>query len=305
MPLLLSEYVTQTRDILKDPRAAFYSAASVKSWINRARSQCAQDNQCVRYMPASWGSVLTATVTNPGSGYSAATLTVTGPDAQGGSYTTALLTAVTSAGLMTSVIIANAGSGYIDVPTVTVDGDGAGAEVVVTLTPHLATVAEQETYTFAAANAVLDEIVGLKGIIGVQGISVSWGALRPTLSHIDFSSMQAYLRAQSIGMMNFPSVWAQYGQGSLGSVYLWPRPAQVAQMEWDCYCDVLPLVDDTSVDLIPGPWDQSVPFYAAYLAYLYAQRFDDARMMLSEFKRMGLEARTNATPSIRPSMYQG
>lgn len=302
--MLLSEYVTQTREILHDERGNYYSTAKIQRWVNRARNQCAADNECVRYMPASIASVATAVPSAGGAGYTTITLTVSPPDAVGGTYTRAVLTGNLVAGVLTSVNIVNAGSGYIQVPTVTVAGNGAGAAVAVTLTPHLTTAAGRELYTFQEAATILGNVPGLRGIIGIQGISVSWGSLRPTLSHISFSDMQAYLRAQSIGQMNFPSIWAQYGQGEHGSLYLWPRPAQVAQMEWDCYCSVTDLVDDTSVDLIPYPWDEACPFYAAHLAFLFSQRFDDARLMLAEFTRRGMLARSNTSPTIRPSMYE-
>lgn len=305
MSLVLSEYVAQTRELLHDERGNFYSTAKIQRWVNRGRRQCAADNQCVRYMPAATGFVLTATITNPGSGYTSITLTVSSPDGYGGTFTRAVLTPTLLGGALTAVSVTTPGTGYVAIPTVTVSGvGGTGAAVVLTLSPRLATIANQEVYTYASAAAILDQTPGLAGIIGVQGISISWGATKPTLDHIDWSTMQAYLRAQSTGTNAFPSVWAQYGQGELGSVYLWPRPATVSQMEWDCYCNVSPLVDDTSPDLIPHPWDEAVPYYAASLAFLFSQRFDDSRGMLSEFTRKGQLARLNTSPSIRPSMYE-
>lgn len=305
MPLVLSEYVTQTRELLHDERGNFYSTAKIQRWVNRARGQCASDNQCIRYLPPATASILSASIPTPGTGYTSIALAVSAPDSYGGVGVQATLSPILTAGALTGVTVTNAGSGYVKTPIVTVTGaGGSGASVALLLTPHLTTVVGKEVYTYAEATAVLGTIPGLSGIIGVQGISASWGSSKPTLDHLDWSTFQAYLRAQSLSNQNFPSVWAQYGQGTLGSVYLYPKPSQVTQMEWDCYCKPADLVDDTSVDLIPYPWDEACPFYAAHLAFLFSQRFDDARMMLSEFTRRGMLARMNTSPSLRPSMYQ-
>lgn len=69
------------------------------------------------------GSITGITITNSGSNYSAATVSITGG---GGTGATATAT-VDSDGEVVSITITNAGSGYTSAPTVTITGDGNDA----------------------------------------------------------------------------------------------------------------------------------------------------------------------------------
>jgi hypothetical protein len=118
-----------------------------------------------------------------------------------------------------------------------------------------------------------------------------------------WSAFQAYVRSLNIVSQNYPRVWSQYGQGVNGSIYLYPVPASAAQMEWDCYCTPADLVDDSSVDLIPYPWTEAVPYYAMYNAYLNAQRRDDAQSALADYNRLVIQGRAGTSPAMVPSFY--
>lgn len=74
------------------------------------------------------GSISNITVTDPGSGYTSATVAITGG---GGSGATA--TATVEAGEITAITITDAGAGYTSAPTVTITGDGNGATAVATV----------------------------------------------------------------------------------------------------------------------------------------------------------------------------
>lgn len=302
--MLLSDYQTNVQQILNDPFAQFYNTVFLTNWINRARTYVANMGQCIRFLTPSSGSVAMVTVTATGSGYTTATVTISGPDAIGGlTFTQATATATLTAGAVTSIAVVVAGTGYVANPTVTITGDGVGATATATLTSFVQTVANQEVYPFSTFNTLIQGwYPGASSIIGVQSISASWGADKPTLDWTDFSSFQAYNRAWNYGQ-NYPAVWSQYGQGATGSVYLFPIPSQTLQMEWDCWLSPLPLSATQTADLIPDPWTEPVFYYAAYLAYLNAQRKDDANAMLAEFKRTMVEARQFVTPPRIPTMY--
>lgn len=304
--MTLDEYITDTRDVLKDPNSNFYTDTQLTRWVNKGRQKAAQIAQCVRYMPAWTGSVISITVTNGGSGYAAADVVISAPDAVDGRPTRATATAAVSAGMVSTITVAIAGSGYVAVPTVTITdptGSGSGATATATLSVHTTTIAGQEIYPFSTFDPMIELVPGLGEILGIQSVSVSWGNQRPTCDYLDFSTMQAYLRATSIGMQNFPQAWSQFGQGSLGSIYFWPVPAQIAQLELDCYCNVLALSATQTTDLIPDLFSDAVPYYAAHLAYLNAQRYADSQMMDQMFMRKLQEARAAATPSRIPTMY--
>lgn len=69
------------------------------------------------------GYITEITITNGGSGYSAATVSITG----GGGGTGATATATVDDGEVVSITITDAGSGYTEAPTVTISGDGDDA----------------------------------------------------------------------------------------------------------------------------------------------------------------------------------
>lgn len=302
----LSEYLTQTRSFLNDPSGQFYSTVNLTRYINLGRKKVAQDAQCVRIIPRSSAAITSIAVTAGGSGYTSATVTISAPTAYGVGFTTATATATVAAGAVTAITVTDGGTGYLtDNVTVTITGDGTGATATATLQSYLSTVASQEVYQFSTANTILQsQAPGASQIIGVQTVAVSWGASKPVLGGpYAWSAFQAYVRSLNIVSQNYPRIWSQYGQGVNGSVYLFPVPAQAAQMEWDCYCTPADLTSDASVDLIPYPWTEAVPYYACYQAYLNAQRRDDAQQMLADYSRYVIQGRTGTSPAIVPEFY--
>jgi hypothetical protein len=286
----LADYRTNVRDILKDANANFYSVAQVDRWINRGRKQVARKGRCVRRLPPPAGSVSSVMVTGSGAAYTTATVEISAPDANTLNTVQATATANVSGGQITSITVTEAGSGYVAEPTVTITGDGTGAEASAVLSGHITTVAQQELYQMATFAAAISSEAGLGNLLGI-------------LKRTDFSTFQAFLRSNSMNIQNYPQVWAQYGQGVTGSIYLWPIPSMVTAMEVDCYFDVLDLSGAQTADLIPEPWEEPVYYYAAYLAYLNAQRHDDARTMLGEHERLMTLARAIVQTDMIPDPY--
>lgn len=299
----LSDYIQGVRDKLHDPNSNFYSNALLTRCVNKARKQVAKVGSCVRLLPPSTGYVVSITVTAGGTGYTTATATISAPDGSG-NIVNATASVSLSAGAVSAVAVVIPGAGYAAVPTVTISGNGHGATAMAILSPHLVTVANQETYSWVTAQAIIDAIYpGAGEILGVMGVSVSQGAIKPSLQYVAWSTMQAYMRSVPNGYRNWPLVWSQYAQGAAGSMYLFPIPAQVSQMDWDCFCSVLDLGVSQTIDLIPEPWTDSVEYWATSLAYLNAQRPDDARMMQAEYTRTMLEARAATDLPRVPDPY--
>lgn len=301
--MLLSAYVTNVRDVINDPNIAYYPAASLQRWINRARTKTAKDSECIRLLTPYTASVTGFVQGATGSGYVAPTVTLTGPDAIAGpNYVTATATATLTGDQVTAVNVANPGSGYQLPPTVTIsDAAGAGAAYTATLGPHWTTAAGVELYQFTAATTSLNN-AGVKAVIDILGISVAYAGTKPTLMQTDFATLQAMARSFGMGQM-YPGVWAKYGQGEAGSFYLYPTPSSVYGMEADCVCTPADLTSDSSPDLIPDAWNEPVFYYAAYLAYQFAHRMDDSKAMLGEYQRLLASARANTGAVIIPSLY--
>jgi hypothetical protein len=302
--VLLADYRNAVRDILHDDNANFYSVAKVDRWINKGRAKTAEKGRCIRRLTTGAGNVASITATATGAGYTTATVAISAPDYPGLGTVQATATANLSAGAVIGYTMTNVGAGYVAPPTVTITGDGTGAVGTAVLSAHTTTVPNQEVYQLATiASQLSTGEPGLGSILGIQSVSAAWGSLKPTLAKRDFSWFQAYLRSVAMTRVGDPEAWCQYGQGVTGSLYLWPVPNLYRALEVDCYFGVVDLSGAQTVDLIPTPWDACVPFYAAYLAYMNAQRLDDARTMLGEFERMLAEARGIVTPDAIPDPY--
>lgn len=287
--MLLSQYVTQTQFLLHDPNAQAYALTAVQTAINMARSQVAGEGECVRAL-LSGGVVTGVTLSSGGSGYAngAGTLVFTGAGNQ------AFGTAVIAGNIVTSITLTAGGWGWLTAPTVTVvdsNGFNGGAVVTCTVDNSASTVTSQEKYLFSTLNTLAALTSGVSEVIGITSIATQWGAgsvYKPMLRWRPWSWFQANCRVYSVSAMNFPAYWSQFGQGVNGSFYLFPIPGQVISADIDANCLPIPLVDDTTVDAIPYPWTDAVPFYAAYLCYMNSSRKDDAAKMFSEAPPLGL-----------------
>lgn len=100
-----------------------------------------------------------------------------------------------------------------------------------------------------------------------------------------------------------PTDWSQYGQGIGGSIYLDPVPDQDYVLNVDCVCQPVDLVDDTTVEAIPYPWTDVVPFYAAWYALTSANRQTDADKMMERVQLYMSKARTISTSEVVPGSF--
>jgi hypothetical protein len=297
---MLDTYILQTRRLLHDAGADFYSDFDLTSDINEARQQVAAEGQCIRVLPPSTAGVLSIAVLTPGSGYTTATVTLGAPNLITGVQATATPNIV--AGAITSYTVTLAGSGYYIIPSVTITGDGTGATAVATLAPALSTVSNQELFGFSQANVFVVQTPGVRAVLDVQQVAVYWGNLKPALEYKPWTLFNAYFRAWP-QFSNFPTIWSKYGQGEAGTVYWWPIPQQVLGMDWDCICVPINLVNDQTVEAIPAQWTNAVQYYACYLALLGAQRHEEADKMFGFYMRQMARARAFSQRNLTQRPY--
>jgi hypothetical protein len=295
---MLNKYLTRTASLIDDPNGQRWSPTQLTAFINEARGRIAAKSQSVRILPPSTNSIASITVNTGGTYVSAPTVVITGPGT--GATATATLTGTA----VTSIAVGNAGTTLYD-NTTTITFTGGGGTVAATATPVincLNTVNNQEVYTFAAANAFARLSTGVDSILFVESVAVSWGSLKPVLDQWNWNDLQAYIRSYPI-VSGQPCMWAQLAQGVIGSVYLRPVPTSALPMDWNCVCLPIDLVDDTTAEAIPYPWTDSVPYFAAYLAFMNSRRPEEAKNMYSIYNDMMIEARSVAEPSMIPSYY--
>jgi hypothetical protein len=268
---VLYDYLQRTQRLLADETQAIYSLDDLTQYVNQARQEVAAQGQCIRRSTPVNGSIMELQVVEPGSGYTAPTLSISPPDAPNGNLpyplgAQATGTAQQIGGKLSNCSVSFGGGGYFQ-PVVTVnDPHGVGAVVKAVLSPFNQTTFGLEEYKFSDID--LTPFPGVQSILSVRSVSIIWAQWQYSLSWVSFSKYQALIR-QYVATFYAPPVWAcQFGQGVDGSIHMFPLADQPYQMCWDILCLPNDLEDDESPEAIPAPWTTAVPFYAAHLALL-------------------------------------
>lgn len=290
MPMTLNNYLQDTQRFLAEGKQDLLDPEDIITYINRARREIALRTQCVRILTPISGAVIGGSVVTGGQGYSSSpTITLTPPDfpsgrgafpngSQGGT-----ISAIVSGGSITGVNVGYGGNGYFQPAFSITDATGGGA----TVTPIVSNIEHvnqgQEVVTFSDID--LSQFPGVETVYGVQSVSVLYSGFRYSLICYSFSTYQALIRIWAQQWQYTPCVFAQHGQGSAGTLFCYPIPSQVYQVELDCYCLPQDLITNLSVEVIPAPWQDAVAYWAAHLCYLSIQNFNAAKYYEDMFNR--------------------
>lgn len=305
--MALFAYQKQTQRLLREARQDMVNIEDVTEYINRARREIAMRSQCIRRLTPISGSLISATVVDAGSGYSSSpTITIDTPDFPSGAgaypngdQATAL--AIVQGGTLAAVDIQYGGHGYFQPGYSITDATGTGASLTFSLSGINLLNQGQEVYQFSDAD--LSEFPGVESIYMIKSVSLLYSNFRYSLACYPFTTYQALIRTWSQQWQYVPAVCAQYGQGVGGSFYMYPIPSQAYQMEWDCFCLPQDLTDDLSVEAIPMPWTEAVPYFAAHLGYLELQNAQFANYYLDLFDKMCLRYSQYARPGRMTNPY--
>jgi hypothetical protein len=142
---------------------------------------------------------------------------------------------------------------------------------------------EKYPYQGQPNQLIQQQNAGVKGIIDVLDIAISWGGIRPTLTKMPWMDLQAYARSYNVGVTSYPFAWSTFRDGENGEVWLFPIPSVAAEMEWDCTCVPSDLNTDNDPEAIPSPFTNAVKYYAAMLAFANSGRYTSAELMKQEF----------------------
>ena len=288
----LNDYLQQTQRFLRDANQQLLNPEDLVSYINRARREVAMRAQCIRRLTPISGSIITIEVDNTDSNnaYSdSPTITISAPDFPSGQGAypegdQATAAAVVNNGTIEEITVEYGGHGYFQ-PTVTIEDDtGEGATATVTELTFINQLEQgKEVYPFSEVD--LSMFPGVESIYMIKSVSLLFSQFRYSLACYSFSTYQALVRQWSQQWQYVPAVCAQYGQGVDGSFYMYPIPSQAYQLEWDCLCLPSDLIDNQSVEAIPAPWTDAVPYFAAHLCYLELQNFNYAKGYLDLFDK--------------------
>lgn len=283
----LHTYMQDMQRLLRDGSQTTFNPADLITYINKARRQVALQAQCIRVLPPISGQVISVTITDPGTGYTNPTVTISSPDSPTGAKLAPMgaqalaQASLDGAGHIQNIAVTYGGDGYFQ-PTATItDPTGTGATATVQTSPINITVQGQEIYPFS--EVPLGDAPGVDGIYNVRSVSVLFANWRYSCLRYPFLQYQAYIRRYPQNYQYVPEVIAQYGQGKSGSLYGYPIANAAYQWEWDCICSPADLITQDSVEAIPEPWTDAVPFLALYYAYLELGNFNAGRYLKSEY----------------------
>lgn len=288
----LFDYLQQTQRFVRDQRQRILDPEDLIEYVNRARREVAARTQCVRRLTTISGSILSWSVTSGGSNYTSNTsATVTAPDFPSGAGVNpngaqATATPVIQGGVIVGVNNDYGGAGYFQPVMSFTDTTGSGAAATADVAFINTLNRGQEVYNFSDVD--LSMFPGVESCYAVKSVSIIYSNYRYSVPMYAFSVYQAMIRSYPFQYQYVPTFCSQYGQGADGSIYMYPLPSQTYQLEWDMFCLPQDLTDNQSVDVIPAPWDDVVPYFAAHLAYLELQNMNAGKFYLDLFDSMTL-----------------
>lgn len=303
---MLNDYLQTVQGFLRDRDEKLMNPDDLRRYINRARREVAERTQSIRILTPVAGAVTRIQVVAPGSGYTNPTVTVTTPDAPNGAQpypaglqATALAQEV--GGEISNISLTQGGDGYFQPQATISDPTGSGAVLAAFTSPINVTQFQQEIYTFD--RVPLQTFPGVGQIFKVQSVSIIYANYRYSLPCYPFSVYQALIRQYPRQYIYVPTVMGQLGRGTNGSLYMYPIPSQPYQMEWDAFCLPADLIDDSSFEAIPQPWQDAVPYFATHLAFLELQNLNAARFYLDLHDNMVHRYSAAAAPTRMVNPY--
>lgn len=286
---MLFTYMKDVQRLLREQKQSFLNPQDLISYINTARREIAMRSQCIRVLTPISASITGWTVTAGGSGYSnTPTLTITTPDFPSGALpypngAQATAQAIVQGGVITAIDSTYGGAGYFAPQMTITDTTGTGAMATPTLTWINQLNQGQEVYY--ARNIDLSMNPGCASVYAARSASILYNNYRYSLPCYGFSTYQAMIRQYPYQYSFVPTFFSQFGQGTDLSFYFYPLPSQTYQIEWDCQCLPIDLVDDQSVEAIPQPWQDAVKFYACHLAATELSNLNLATYFLTLYEK--------------------
>lgn len=285
--MALNAYLSATQSILGDLASQRFTQAALTTFINTGRSQIALKGECVRFLYGGpFDGIMSLSGTFNG------TTTISGITSTSGvtvgmalSGTNVASGATVASFTPTTIVMSVAASG---------SGTNAFKAQVVNQT-----VASQEAYALPSGVYTSG---GVNNVIGVRGVSINYGgagANQYTLRYRDWTWFQAYARSYP-NLTGNPVYWSRYQN----NVYFRPIPASIYPMQWDTTCTPIALAADTDPEAIPYSMTDAIPYFAAYMAYLQAQRKQDADNMKKLCDDFIKEGRRNFQSTFVPDIYE-
>jgi hypothetical protein len=264
----LNDYITQTRRLLHDVSANFWTNAELTDYINEARSRTVSDTGCLRSLQTPifqqgtenyvFGGLTGANIISGGTGFTNGTYSL---GISGGGGTGAAGTYTCASGSVSSITITTQGTGFTSSPTLSFPSGGG--------------INASATAGYISANT-----------LDVMSVVIIWGNFRIPLGYMPFTELTAKLRMWTTWQQR-PAAFSVFGQQNL---YIGPLPDQIYVSEMDSILLPNTLVSLTDIDTIAYPYTSPVPYYAAHLAKLKEQSYNEAEMHRQMYKKRAIDA---------------
>lgn len=162
-------------------------------------------------------------------------------------------------------------------------------------------VAGTRAYPFSAIT--LASGADVSGVFNVRQAFLNVADGKVLLTPRSFEWFSAYALNKIVPASDYPTTFSVYGPGANGTVYLDPVPPEALTLTLDCACIPTTLTTDATPEAIPVLFTDAVPYFAAYLALMSAQRYADAQAMYQLYSVFVQRGRGAATPGVLPSIY--
>ncbi len=143
---------------------------------------------------------------------------------------------------------------------------------------------------------------GVQGVLHVRQINYTVASGQKPLHVRSWPYFQQYYLGQPVPTASEPNTWSQYGQGTLGSLYVNLLDADYV-LTCDTVCYPANMTTDSSTEVIPYEWTDAVPYFAAYVAAQSVGDMDKAEKWSAEYEKFVARGRGYATPAVLPHSY--
>lgn len=182
-------------------------------------------------------------------------------------------------------------------------GTLAGEAECIRILGTLALSASTRSYALSATDIGVSATTGVDTPFKANQATVTVGDGAMPLMNKPWAWFQSYLLGEVIPSEGQPTTWAQLKQGVAATLYFYPLPNTTFTVNLDCVCNPIDLVDDTTVEAIPYPFTDAVPFLAAYYAYMSVQRQSDAETMMKRYNDELSGDRASSTAAVLPTNF--
>lgn len=165
----------------------------------------------------------------------------------------------------------------------------------------LAVTSASQQYSFSLISGLA---TGISQVLHVRQVNYSIANGAIPLHVRSFPYFMQYFLGQAIPVVEPPTAWAQYGQGTNGTIFVNQLDGAYT-LNLDCVClpNALSDATDTDAEVIPYPWTEAIPFYACYYALMSIGDKDSASEKLQQYEAYMQRARTISNPDVVPQAF--